>query len=167
MTNKNEHQSGLLRFISTDFSDAFHNTEDFEIKIKSKQVKIEELKNLATKEAIPKELLEWINYQDTSMQDSIAEALSRILIYVSPKNYYEPNRINNWLKKGKLPNHLSNSLPSSMSYIFSDITKANKMKTKISKLSERVAKFDSMDLKKRTTKSITSAEIAAAESEVT
>lgn len=167
MTKTNDQASGLLRFISSNFENDFHKIADVEIKTKSKQAKLEELKSLATKDAIPKELLEWISYQEKSKQDSIAEALSRILIYISPKNSYEPNRINNWLKKGKLPNHLSNSLPSTMSYIFSDIVKANKMKLKISKLSDRISKFDSTDLSKRTKKSISSAEVAEAEAEVT
>lgn len=167
MTKTNQHSSGLLRFISSNFESDFHKITDLEVKIKAKQAKIEELKSLATKEAIPKELLEWISYQEESNQDSIAEALSRILIYISPKNSYEPNRINSWLKKGKLPSHLSNSLPSTMSYIFSDIVKANKMKMKISKLHERIMKFDSTATSKRTKKSISSAEVAEADAKVT
>lgn len=166
MENKKETQSGLLKFISSNFMEDFHSADDFEIKIKAKQSKIEELKGLATKDAIPKELLEWIGYQNESKQDSIAEVLSRILIYISPKNSFEPKRINNWLRKGKLPNHLSNSIPSSMTYIFSDVLKANKLRLKILKLNERVSKFDAKEPSKRTTKAINSAEVAAAESEV-
>ncbi len=167
MKNNTGNKSGLARFLSFNLDTEFHDISSYDLKprIKKSASKLDELKKLAPKDSLPNELIEWLSYQ-TDQTDIIAEVLSRILLYVSPKNQFEPIKINKWFKRGKLPNQLSQALPSTMTYIFADITKANKMKGKMLKLSEKVSAFDSDRTTKKGKRKVISAEAASAELDI-
>ena len=132
-------------------------------KEKKQKSKYESLKELATGGSIPKEILDWLKEQK-ELKEEISETISRILIYVSPSKDFEPEKINKWFKRGRLPkSKISGSQPATMSYLYSDIVKLVKSSERIKKLDDKVKEHDKKNHKDRTRKSITSAEMAEAE----